>query len=129
MNSNFENRDRFDLATARRIANTGNTINHILYNTDCTHSVMSHINCEHCDYCDEQNNWWEMQKQAGFTYEQIIKLPAPVHIAKADPYEKQKNNLPLHNVVNNGTCYVCTKCGEAHGDGDGFVGKHCYENN
>ena len=30
-----------------------------------------------------------------------------------------------HDVVRTDACYVCTKCGEAHGDGDGFVGEAC----
>ena len=33
--------------------------------------------------------------------------------------------VEVHTVVRKPACYVCTKCGEAHGDGDGFVGKPC----
>lgn len=41
-----------------------------------------------------------------------------VHVNHAKP----KN---LHHVVKGDHCYYCTKCNEAHGDADGFVGEVC----
>lgn len=32
----------------------------------------------------------------------------------------------LHDVEKTETAYVCKRCGEAHGDGDGFIGKPCH---
>ncbi len=33
--------------------------------------------------------------------------------------------MQTHNVVKTDTAYSCTLCGEAHGDGDGFIGQPC----
>lgn len=38
----------------------------------------------------------------------------------------KKNNMK-HNVIKTENAYVCTNCGEAHGDGDGFVGQNCHQ--
>lgn len=71
----FENRERLTLEQAETVAARGG-IAHIIVNDDKTYSVMSHINCEHCDYCAETN------------------LGIHIHNAKSDPYEFQKINVP-----------------------------------
>lgn len=87
----FENRERFSLETAREVYKLSGSIRHILDNQDGTYSVMSHIVCEHCDYCDEYNQWWADKTSQGLTYEQITKLDENIiHLPKPDPYEQQK---------------------------------------
>jgi hypothetical protein len=67
--SRFYDRERITLAEAKALmAVPSNTIDHLLANDDGTYSVMSHIVCEFCDYC-----------QAG--------KAAEPHSAKPDPYE------------------------------------------
>ena len=95
MSTKFEERPRFTLAEAIEICKRGGFIRHILNNGDGTYSVMGHINCEHCDYCDENNEWWEQQKKMGLSSEQISNLDERnVHTPKADPYEIQKKKYP-----------------------------------
>ena len=54
----FEERWRGTLEEAMECYLTPtNAITHLLYNDDGTYSIMSHIVCEHCDYCDEQGAW------------------------------------------------------------------------
>ena len=31
----------------------------------------------------------------------------------------------LHDVIKTEHCYVCLRCDEARGDGDGFIGQPC----
>nr|AMP48631.1 hypothetical protein [uncultured bacterium] len=51
-------------------------IEHMLDNEDGTFSVMSHINCEWCDYCDDEKGL-----QGG---------ERTIHKAKPDPYQNQR---------------------------------------
>lgn len=92
--SNFKTRERFSLETVRDISKRGNSISHVIDNQDGTYSVMSHINCEHCDYCDQSNDWWNKQKTLGLKYEEISKLDVPIFIAQEDPYKTQKVKHP-----------------------------------
>ena len=39
--------------------------------------------------------------------------------------DKEPQFSQIHHVVKNDFCYYCTLCHEAHGDGDGFIGKEC----
>jgi len=55
------------------------SISHILDNEDGTYSVMSHINCEWCDYCGDQRMVLDPDKEA-----------TDIHVYKEDPYENQK---------------------------------------
>jgi hypothetical protein len=74
MGSGFEDRARMTLEEARSVCERPtNVITHLLSNDDGTFSVMSHIVCEHCDYCDSQGDCREGGKAA---------VPA-----KDDPYE------------------------------------------
>ncbi len=52
------NRDRSTLEVARNVANNliHDRISHLLDNGDGTYSVMCHIVCEWCDYCDSQGD-------------------------------------------------------------------------
>lgn len=53
--TSFEYRARYTEKEAREeLANRGGAIYHLLYNDDGTFSIMFHIVCEHCDYCEEQ---------------------------------------------------------------------------
>jgi hypothetical protein len=60
IDDNFANRPRFGEAEVREYlageARQSNAIHHLLDNQDHTFSVMSHIVCEHCDYCDDQGD-------------------------------------------------------------------------
>jgi hypothetical protein len=52
--SDFANRMRMTLEQAQRVIDApSNRIRHILKNDDDTYSIMGHIVCEFCDYCDE----------------------------------------------------------------------------
>lgn len=51
-----------------------NAINHLISNDDGTYSIMFHIVCEHCDYCDSQGDCRGMTDP--------VAVPA-----KPDPYE------------------------------------------
>ena len=91
----FATRPRFSLVEARAsLAKPSNAICHLLDNQDGTFSIMSHINCEHCDYCDEYNNWWELKKTNGLTFAEICKLEDPPFVAKEDPYAIQRIKMP-----------------------------------
>jgi len=46
--------------------------------------------------------------------------------AKKYILEKRKLFTP-HCVKTDDFCYFCTVCKEAHGDGDGFIGKPCWK--
>jgi len=76
MSKNFEDRDRMSLEDARkeveRMYRSGGilSIHHILENEDGTYSIMRHINCEFCNYCEEGGS-----PEAG-----------KVHKARANPY-------------------------------------------
>lgn len=75
--SSFEDRERMSLDDARGVAESPtNMITHLLSNDDGTFSVMSHIVCEWCDYCDTQG---DCRGGAG--------APVP---AKPNPYENQE---------------------------------------
>lgn len=71
---NFDDRERMTLDDAKFVAERPtNVITHLLSNDDGTFSVMSHIVCEHCDYCDSQGDCGSGGKE-----------PVP---AKSNPYE------------------------------------------
>lgn len=109
--SDFEQRERFSLEKARELVKTGNMIKHILINDDNTYSVMSHINCEFCDYCDLYNEWWYKQESDGLSYEEICKLEKPVFAAKSDPYEIQKIRMPEnYGLISDGYQTWSIKC-------------------
>ena len=94
MSDNFKNRGRYSLEKVKELCETGNTINHIIDNEDGTYSVMCHINCEHCDYCDLSNEWWDNKKSEGLSYDEICKLEKPTFKAQEDPYKFQKVYVP-----------------------------------
>lgn len=54
---NFNDRVRLPESTARKLLNEPtNMIVHLLKNEDGTFSLMYHIVCDHCDYCDTQED-------------------------------------------------------------------------
>jgi len=54
MTNKQEDRPRWDEAKAREVVSKSyGWIPHLLDNGDGTFSVMGHITCERCDYCDE----------------------------------------------------------------------------
>jgi hypothetical protein len=75
--SGYENRLRMDRPTADRFLtmHAGAKIMHLLDNEDGTFSILTHIVCEHCDYCHEQGDCRGK--------EDAVALPA-----KGNPYEK-----------------------------------------
>lgn len=94
MGSNFAERLRFNTVEEILAPVDGRKplFSHILDNEDGTYSVMSHINCEHCDYCDAENEYYEQIKATGKTWEEawdICEINPIIHIAKEDPYENQ----------------------------------------
>jgi hypothetical protein len=54
----FENRPRGTLEQVQSYieASVGGAVPHIVDNQDGTYSVVSHINCEYCDYCLEESH-------------------------------------------------------------------------
>lgn len=85
--SEFNERDRFSvIEKAIEVANSDKwgrilSIRHVLSNEDGTFSVMAHINCEFCDYCEQANQDGKL-------------LPGPWYVtgpfdAKEDPYENR----------------------------------------
>lgn len=70
--TSFAKRWRGTLEEARLAASKGNMTSHILDNQDGTYSIMSHLVCEWCDYCEE--------------------FDIDIHIAKANPYENQEKD-------------------------------------
>lgn len=108
--SEFQDRERMSLEDAKKACKLGGYIKHILDNQDGTYSLMGHINCEHCDYCDESNEWWESQKNQGLNYEEICKLN-PIHLPKEDPYERQKVKCPEnYGLISDGYQTWSGKC-------------------
>lgn len=82
---NFENRDRYkNYAEALEVykKNIG-WIVHLLLNDEGDFSIMGHINCEWCNYCEQQN----IAYKAGLRYSDDYPL---VHKAKENPYEEEK---------------------------------------
>lgn len=74
MNSNIE---KFSFHTACKIVgNSVGWITHILENNDKSYSVMSHINCEHCDYCSDELNGIRVHKFKENPYEENQKRNA-----------------------------------------------------
>ncbi len=76
--SSFADRSRVTLEEAKALVVDHDHpsilgIRHILDNGDGTFSVMCHISCEWCDYCEEARG---------------VADPCMVHKAKEDPYEK-----------------------------------------
>lgn len=60
-------------------------IAHLLTNEDETYSIMYHINCEWCDYCEQQGD------ARGMLHGEVI-VPMP---AKENPYELQESKGAL----------------------------------
>ena len=73
----FENRPRFSLKDAWALEKKSCGPAHVLENGDGTYSVMSHINCEFCDYCEDEED-----------------KRITIHIPKSDPYAHQKILFP-----------------------------------
>lgn len=75
-----EDRPRYSLEECRQACVEGsNAIMHVLDNGDETYSIMQHIVCEWCDYCDTQGDCRSGGGPADFE-------PVPF---KEDPYENQ----------------------------------------
>ena len=74
----FSERDRYTEAEARRLLvdTASSVVMHLLDNGDGTFSIMSHIVCEYCNYCESQG---DARAKADIT----------AVAAKADPYESQ----------------------------------------
>jgi hypothetical protein len=84
----FESRTRMSLDDAKKvIKKITNRIPHVIDNQDGTYSVMSHINCETCDYCDARNQGYKNGKRDE-------ELDFMIHIAQEDPYRAQKKKFP-----------------------------------
>lgn len=94
MDNAFKNRKRMSIEDARKIMSKGGLIRHLLDNGDGTFSVMGHINCEHCDYCDLENEWWEARRKEGMSYEERQTLVVPAMTPQEDPYARQKIRFP-----------------------------------
>lgn len=77
--SAYEDRFRYTEEEARRILVEGADafIMHLLINDDDTFSIMQHIVCEWCDYCDSQGD-------------ARLKPDIKAVTAKPDPYEFQE---------------------------------------
>ena len=54
--SKHEDRERMSLMEALSICDKGNMIDHVVDNGDSTFSVVSHIVCEYCDFCQASYN-------------------------------------------------------------------------
>jgi hypothetical protein len=90
----FNERARYTRDQIREIMERANTegkhisgssvlsISHLLANADGTFSIMSHINCEHCDYCAEGKPEVEID---GVSYPGFFSGP---HDAREDPYQE-----------------------------------------
>lgn len=77
MTTNFENRLRFTESQAREaLMEPTNMISHLLDNGDGTFSIMYHIVCAWCDYCEDQGDC-------------RMRPDAPAVPAKEDPYENE----------------------------------------
>lgn len=93
---NFKDRPRLSLEEAKKaVKEATGWICHLIQNgewefndreyTPPTYSVMMHINCEWCDYCDAAN----VAYRSGIRYSTDHPL---IHLAKEDPYENEKND-------------------------------------
>ena len=80
--SRFADRTRHSLEDCKRdmLNSTSNAINHVLDNGDGTYSVMYHIVCEFCDYCEEQG---DCRGRDDFV----------TPLTKEDPYELQNSQM------------------------------------
>ncbi len=82
-----ETRPRFDLETALKVVkHSEGWVPHLLDNEDGTYSVMSHITCEQCDYCDD---YFEADPD-GTKYD-LYEGNIMIHRVKADPYSHEKS--------------------------------------
>lgn len=81
----FKDRDRYGTYEEALEAYKKGTgwILHILVNEERDFSIMGHLVCEWCDYCDQRN----LAFKAGLRYSNDYPL---VHMAKEDPYEDNK---------------------------------------
>lgn len=78
--SDFANRWRGSKEEAiADLRKPSNAIRHLLVNSDGTYSIMGHVVCEHCDYCEAEG---DLAATAGDPEHPTIEHPA-----KADPYE------------------------------------------
>lgn len=75
--NDFQSRSRHKLGEILKFLyeSPSNAICHILSNDDCSYSLMYHIVCEYCDYCDSQGDCRDI-----FSIERIVP-------AKEDPYK------------------------------------------
>lgn len=75
----FENRKRMSFNEAvEAFEKPTNTISHLTYNDDGTFSIVDHINCEYCRFC-EAENFPENASADTFT----------VHRARPDIYDNE----------------------------------------
>jgi len=86
MSAKDRTRGSFDDAVfwTEEMAGTPMSIHHIIDNDDGTFSLMSHINCEYCDYCEEHS-----EKNLIVDIGQRSMVSGP-HKFKEDSYERQK---------------------------------------
>jgi hypothetical protein len=81
----FEERQRMTHGEAMSLlVRPSNAIEHLMDNGDGSYSIVFHIVCEHCDYCDAESEAWgkgEHDPEAGKWM---------VHAAKEDIYERQR---------------------------------------
>jgi hypothetical protein len=66
----------------------------------------------------QYNSRQELEK-AGINFKK-----APLYVVP-QAFPGQYCKPPVHDVIKTDSCYVCTKCGKAAGDGDGFIGEVC----
>jgi len=82
--TSFADRDRGDLETVTKwYKETSGWIPHMLLNDDGTYSIMLHINCEWCDYCEAE----DAASRVGIRNGWSLDRPPLIHQAKEDPYE------------------------------------------
>jgi len=82
MAQDFDNRPRFTEEEARRdlVDYPSAKITHLISNDDGTFSLLGHIVCEYCDYCEEQGDCRGNYNAIAFP-------------AKEDPYENETKKL------------------------------------
>lgn len=67
-------------------------VKHALLNDDGTYSVMRHINCEWCDYCDAANAAYDSGLRS-------TEARPFIHMVKEDPYEHQNLENNAHGFM------------------------------
>lgn len=129
-----ESRHKMSLEEARKVA-MKTAICHVVENSDNTYSVVGHINCEYCDFCEEASAIWQANKAKGMSFEELRKKDLElVHGFKEDIYSEQKIKHPENYYVFDvrfsdedkvfiGNCPSLNGC-SAHGD----TYEKCYDN-